>query len=233
MEALYYLSNSLEDVLIEELKDLVKNFVINLVLDVRQQDCYRQLYRLLDNDSGIENKLMALETELFYALKTIATTECDRYVRETPQFYSEGTFSIYQFRETLKQTSQAYDVLAMIEAEPAIRQLLKLDFEPKVNYTIRQVFRQSLNQTIKTNLLPLAEEMRDNILEQYDIARENLEKNLEQEVKEKLAYNQQLMAEINQDSLIYNEMISNINKCLEAMQVYEHSLPLINIHESN
>lgn len=231
VEALYYLSNSLEDVLIEELKDLVKNFVMNLIFDVRQQECYRQLYRLLNNDSGIENKLMALETELFYALKTIATTECDRYVRETPQFYSEGTFSIYQFRETLKQTSQAYDVSAMIEAEPAIRQLLKLDFEPKVNYTIRQVFRQSLNQTIKTNLLPLAQEMRDNILEQYDIARENLEQNLEQEVKEKLAYNQQLMTEIHEDSLIYNEMISNINNCLEAMQVYEHSLPLIDIHE--
>ncbi|WP_017296306.1 dynamin family protein [Geminocystis herdmanii] len=231
VEALYYLSNSLEDVLIEELKDLVKNFVVNLVVSVRQQECYRQLYHLLGSDSGIENQLTTLETELFYALKTIATTECDRYVRETPQFYSEGTFSIYQFRETLKQTSQAYDVSSMIEAEPAIRQLLKLDFEPKVNYTIRQVFRQSVNQTIKTNLLPIAQKIRENILEQYDLARENMEENLEQEVQEKLAYNKQLMAEIHEDSLTYNEMISNINNCLEAMQVYERKLPLIDIHE--
>ena len=45
----------------------------------------------------------------------------------------------------------------MVEVEPAIRQLLKLDFEPKVSKTIRQTFRQNLNQTLKTNLLPMAE----------------------------------------------------------------------------
>jgi hypothetical protein len=231
VEALYYLSNSLEDVLIEELKDLVKNLITNLIIDMRQQDCYRQLYRLLGNDSGIENELNILENNLYYGLKTVATTECDRYVRETSQFYSEGTFSIYQFRETLKQTSQTYDVSSMIQAEPAIRQLLKLDFEPKVHKTITTDFPQSIDNTIKTNLLPLAQTIRENILEKYDLARENMEENLEQEVKEKLAYNQQLMAEIHQDSLIYNEMISNINNCLEAMEVYERKLPLIDIHE--
>ncbi|BAQ63989.1 dynamin family protein [Geminocystis sp. NIES-3709] len=233
VEALYYLANSLEDVLVEELKDLVKNLITNLTLDVRQQDCYRQLYRLLGNDSGIENQFNVLENNLYYGLTTVATTECDRYVRETPQFYSEGTFSIYQFRETLKQTSQTYDVSAMVEAEPAIRQLLKLDFEPKVNKTIREVFRQSINQTLKTNLLPLAEQIRENILDQYDLARENLQQNLEQEVKEKLAYNQQLMTEIKEDCIIYNQGISSINNCLEAMQVYERKLPLIDINESN
>ena len=48
-----------------------------------------------------------------------AKTECDRYVRESPRFYEEGTFSIYQFRQTLQQTSQSYDCASMVEAEPA------------------------------------------------------------------------------------------------------------------
>ncbi|BAQ60687.1 hypothetical protein GM3708_1093 [Geminocystis sp. NIES-3708] len=231
VEALYYLSNSLEDVLIEELEILVSNFVTNLIFDVRQQEFYRQLDRLLGNDGGIENDLSELGNKLFYALKTSAQIECDRYVRETSQFYSEGTFSIYQFRETLKQTSQAFDVTAMIEAEPAIRQLLKLDFEPKVYKTIRQVFRQTINNTIKTNLLPLAEKMKENILEKHDLARENLEQTLEEEAVEKIAYNQQLLKEIIQDAQSYNEAIYNINNCLEAMQVYERKLPLITVYE--
>jgi len=231
VEALYYLSNSLEDVLVDGLEELVKNFVNDLIIDVRLQDFYRQLYRLLDNDGGIENELSGLEYQLFYALKTAAQTECDRYVRETSQFYSEGTFSIYQFRETLKQTSQTYDVNAMIEAEPAIRQLLKLDFEPKVNRTIREVFLQTINNTIKNNLLPLAEKMKENILDKHDLARENLQQTLEQEVREKIAYNQQLMTEIKADCQSYNEAISGINNCLEAMEVYERKLPLITIYE--
>lgn len=231
VEALYYLSNSLEDILIEELKDLVKNFINNLVVDVRLQDFYRQLYRLLGNDGGIENELTALESTLLGLLQNEASVECDRYVRETSQFYSEGTFSIYQFRETLKQTAQTYDVSSMVQAEPAIRQLLKLDFEPKVHKTIRQDFRQTINQTLTINLLPMAKKMKENILEKHDLARENLQQTLEEEAKEKIAYNQQLMTEINEDCHSYNEAVSNINNCLEAMQVYERKLPLINVYE--
>jgi Dynamin family len=230
VEALYYLSNSLEDILIEELKDLVKNFINNLVVDVRLQDFYRQLYRLLGNDGGIENELTALESTLLGLLQNEASVECDRYVRETSQFYSEGTFSIYQFRETLKQTAQTYDVSSMVQAEPAIRQLLKLDFEPKVHKTIRQDFRQTINQTLTINLLPMAKKMKENILEKHDLARENLQQTLEEEAKEKITYNQQLMTEINEDCHIYNEATSNINNCLEAIKV-ERKLPLINVYE--
>ena len=90
-----------------------------------------------------------LEINLTHALVSEAKTECDRYVRESPRFYDEGTFSIYQFRQTLQQTSQGYDCFSMVKAEPAIRQLLKLDFEPKVSTTIGSNFRQTINQTIK------------------------------------------------------------------------------------
>ncbi|AFZ46049.1 hypothetical protein Cyast_0065 [Cyanobacterium stanieri PCC 7202] len=229
VEALYHIANALEDLLKDGLKDLVGNFIQNLTYDVRQQDCYRNLYRLLGDDGGIEKELQDLQTKLLYALQSEASTECDRYVRESPQFYSEGTFSIYQFRETLKQTSQAYDSSAMVESEPAIRQLLRLDFEPKIDRTIRQVFRQTINQTIKTNLIPMAKKMADSILQKYDVARENLKQTLEQEAKEKIAYNQQLTQELNSDAITYNQAITNINSCLEAMDINDHDLPLIHI----
>lgn len=117
----------------------------------------------------------------------------------------------------------------MIDAEPAIRQLLKLDFEPKVNATIRKSFPHAINVSLKTQLLPMVETMKDDILQTYDQARENLEQTLEKDAREKIAYNQQLMTEIKQDILAYNEAISGINKCLEGMKVAENKLPLINL----
>ena len=72
---------------------------------------------MLGDDAGITHQLENLKRDLLSVLQNEARIECDRYVRETPKFYDEGTFSI-----------QSYDVSVMIEAEPAIRQLLKLDF---------------------------------------------------------------------------------------------------------
>jgi replication fork clamp-binding protein CrfC len=138
VEALYYLANELEEVLVEASQKIVSSFCQRLLERVKQAEYYRKLYRLLDNDGGIENQLKQLEEKLIHALVNEAKTECDRYVRESPRFYDEGTFSIYQFRQTLQQTSQGYDCESMVEAEPAIRQLLKLDFEPKVSTTIRR-----------------------------------------------------------------------------------------------
>ncbi|AMA07893.1 dynamin-like GTPase family protein [Picosynechococcus sp. PCC 73109] len=227
VEALYYLANELEDVLIEFSDILIHNFCQRLVKRIQQSDYYRKLYRLLGNDGGLEQSISTLEGQLIYALQSEARTECDRYVRESPRFYDEGTFSIYQFRQTLQQTSQAYDCESMVEAEPAIRQLLKLDFEPKVNATIRQNFRQTINQTLKTQLLPMAAQQSEFILEQYNVARRYLEQTLEQEAREKIARNFQLQREYKHKIEAYNQAATIINQCLQEMQVYERQLPSI------
>jgi len=156
-----------------------------------------------------------------------AQVECDRFVRESPRFYDEGTFSIYQFRQTLQQTSQSYDCESMVEAEPAIRQLLKLDFEPKVSATIRRSFRQTINQIIKTQLLPTAEKQADDILQQYNHARTYLEQTLEQEAEEKIAGNRRLISEVEQKIEVYNQAVVGINNCLQSMHLYNHLLPVI------
>jgi hypothetical protein len=158
VEALYYLSNELEDILVESSQEVIGNLFQRLTDRVRKSEYCRQMYHLLGNDGGIEQQLKLLEKQVTQAIVSAAKIECDRFVRESPRFYDEGTFSIYQFRQTLQQTSQGYDCESMVEAEPAIRQLLKLDFEPKVSTTIRRNFRQTINQTLKTQLLPLAEQ---------------------------------------------------------------------------
>ncbi|BAT54542.1 hypothetical protein NOS3756_35130 [Nostoc sp. NIES-3756] len=231
VEAFYYLANELEDILIDSSQEIVGNLFQRLMGKIRKSEYYRQLYRLLGNDAGVEQELKALEKQVTQSLIDAASVECDRFVRESPKFYDEDTFSIYQFRQTLLQTSQSYDSESMVEAEPAIRQLLKLDFEPKVSHTIRKTFRQTINQILKTQLLPMAEKQGDEILQQYPQARIYLEETLQQEAEEKIANNNRLLGVIRGKVDVYNSAVTNINGCLQAMQLYEHLLPMINIGE--
>ena len=115
----------------------------------------------------------------------------------------------------------------MSEAEPAIRQLLKLDFEPKVSATIRRNFRQTLNQTLKTHLLPMAEQQADAIFQQYDHARAYLEQTLEKEAEEKILRNQRLLSEVDHNIVTYNQSVEAINSCLQAMQLRDRQLPFV------
>jgi replication fork clamp-binding protein CrfC len=231
VEAFYYLSNQLEDILIESSQQIIANLFQQLMAKIRKSEYYRQLYRLLGNDGGIESQVKEIEKVISQALVNSARVECDRFVRESPRFYNEGTFSIYQFRQVLEQTSQGYDAESIVDAEPAIRQLLKLDFEPKVSHTIRQSFRQTINQTIKTQLLPMGEKQAHEILQQYPQARAYLEKTLQKEAEEKIANNQRLLSQVEGKIAEYNTAVAGINGCLQAMQLYEHLLPIIGEEE--
>ncbi|MEA5619372.1 dynamin-like GTPase family protein [Cronbergia sp. UHCC 0137] len=227
VEAFYYLANQLEDILIESSQQVIVNYFGQLMDNIRKSEYYRQLYRLLGNDGEIEQQVKLIEKQVLQGLISSASVECDRFVRESYRFYDEGTFSIYQFRQILQQTSQNYDAESIVEAEPAIRQLLKLDFEPKVSQTIRISFRQTINQTLKTQLLPMAEQQGDYILQQYPQARAYLEKSLEQEAEEKIANNERLLNVVKQKIEEYNSAVSGINSCLQTMQLFDHLLPLI------
>lgn len=232
VEALYYLANQLEDILVESTASLVANFFQYLKDSVRKSEYYRLLYRLLGNDGGIEQQLDELSQRVSDALVNAAGVECDRYVRESARFYDEDTFSIYQFRQTLQQTSQGYDCENMVDAQPAIRQLLRLDFEPKVSKTIRQTFRQTVNKTLKDHLLPMAEKQADDILQKYSQARDYVEQTLAQEAEEKIARNQRLQGENDEKIEKYDRAVSGINSCLQAMQLYEHLLPVLGQNDS-
>ncbi|HEY9664909.1 MAG TPA: dynamin family protein [Allocoleopsis sp.] len=226
-EAFYYLADGLEEVLVDASREVVTNFFQTLIDRVRQQPYYRDLYRLLGNDGGIEQRLMRLQQTVTDALVNEARTECDRYVRERPEFYTEGTVSVWQLRQTLQQACRGYDYQSMIDAEPAIRQLLKLDFEQKVKETVMRTFRQTINQTLNVHLLQSTTEQADVILQQYDQARAYLATVLDKEAAEKIRNNQRQQAEIEQNIAIYNQAVSGLNACLEAMQLDRKKLPLI------
>ncbi len=227
VEALYYLADELEDVLVEFSEIVAKNFFLRLKEQIKKEEYYRELYRLLGSDAGMEDQLNELEKIVIIALSSQAKTECDKYVRESPRFYDDGTFSLYQFRQIVQEVGQGYGVESIVQCEPAIRQLLKLDIEPKVKKTISETFGLAINKTLKSQLLPMAEILADEILQQYGLARENLEKVLQKEASEKIAKNEALLTEIKQQINQYNEAVSGINNCLEAMGIYERKLPLI------
>lgn len=229
VEAFYYLSNALETVLAAESQRAIANFFAYLVDQIRRQDYYRELCRLVGSDAGILQAFEQLESQVQQAIRAAVSTECDRYVRESPRFYDEGTFSIYQFRQVLQQTSQSYDCSSMIDAESAIRQLLKLDFEPKVRDTVKSSFRQAVSQTLKTHLLPMAKQQEELILQQYNRARSHLENTLEKEAQEQLQQTQKMQKQLQDKIDRYNEAVTGINECLQAFELDRYQLAIVDV----
>ncbi len=226
-EGFYFLANELEDVLVECSKEIIANFFQNMIEQIKKADYYRELYRLLGNDGETESYLQGVMVKASEALVNEAKTECDRYVRERPEFYAEGNVVFWQLQQALHQACRGYDYQSMIDSEPAIRQFLKLDFEYKVKDTVIRTFRQTINQTLNTHLLGGADNQADKILQQYDRAREYLAQTLEKEAQSKVDNNRRLQGEVKQNIDAYNAAVSNINQCLEAMQLTRKKLPII------
>jgi hypothetical protein len=232
VEAFYYLANELETVLVANSKKIAENFFQGLLARVQEQAYYRELYRLLGDDGGIETSLRSLQEQVIDALKNEAKTECDRYVRERPEFYVDSTVSIWQLRQTLQQACRGYDYKSMIDAEPAIKQLLKMDFEQKVKETVIRTYRQTINQTLNDHLLSGADDQTEQILLQYDRARSFLEQTLDKEVNEKIESNRKLQQELKSKIDTYNQAVNSINSCLQTMQLDRKQLPLISLVKS-
>lgn len=226
-EAFYYLANGLEEVLVNSSQDLVQRYFQRFINQVRDADYYRDIYHLLGNDAGIEERLNQAQKLICEAIVNEAHTECDRYVRERPEFYKEGSPSIWQLCQTLQQACQGYDYHTMIDAEPAIRQLLKLDFEQKVRETVLRTYRQTINQTLNIHLLKIADEQRTAILQKYDYAREYLAQTLEKEAVKKAEVNQMRRRELEKNMIDFNSAINRVNGFLESIQLDRDKLPSI------
>lgn len=227
VEAFYYLSNELEEVLVNHVKDIMQNFFQGLLQQLKQQDFYRELYRLLGDDGSLEKSLKQLEQKTIDALVSEAKTECDRYIRERPEFYVDNNSSIWQLRQALQQACKSYDYKSMVEAEPAIKQLLKMDFEQKVKATVLKSFRQTVNQTLNTHLLAGSDAHAEEIFLQYDRARNYLEQTLDKEVKDKIEQNHFRLQTLQVKIETYNQAVRSINNCLQTMQLDRKQLPLI------
>ncbi|MEB3294156.1 MAG: hypothetical protein VKJ24_13435 [Synechococcales bacterium] len=232
-EAFYYLANGLEDTLVEAAQELVQQFFQQVRDMIPQQDYYRQLFRMLGNDGGIEAMLDRVAAHTRLALVSAAQTECDRYVRECPEFFEEETASIFQLRETLQQACRGYDYQNMVQAEPAIRQLLRMDFEQKVSRTVLQNFRQVINQTLNVHLLPAVRHQVEVIQEQYDQARQYLAAIVQKEAEEKLRENQRQLEVLRENMHLFNAAVTEVNVYLVEMGCDRHQLPLLDEEKSD
>jgi hypothetical protein len=223
-EGFYYLANELEDTLVVESKQVIDNYFQRLINAVRKSEYYRKLVYFLGNQGGIETSIEQSKKDVTHAVVAAARIECDRYVGENQKLYEEPTF--YQFCQTLLLAAKGFAAADIIAAQPAIRQLLKLDFQDKVK-TTNNIFRQVINNAIKTDLLPMAKQEADKILEQFDVARANLEATIRKNAGTIIEENQKRQKEIQMKIEAYNEAIKGINNCLEAMQLYSKNLPLV------
>jgi predicted GTPase len=210
-EAFYYLANELEDVLIDASEDLIAHFFTQLLERVRQADYYYQIYHLLGNDGGIEASIKQWQELTLKAIINEAQTECDRYIRERPEFYSEGTVSVFQLRQVLQEACRGYDYESIVKAEPAIRQLLKIDFDPKIGETILHTFRPKINKTLIHHLLDPATSLADHILKQHDQACEHLAKVLDKEAEKQLHLNETIKVDLQEKITTYNEAVTTVN----------------------
>jgi replication fork clamp-binding protein CrfC len=226
-EAFYYLADGLEAVLVESAQDLIVQCFETILTQIQQRHYYRDLLRILGDDADITQSLRSLQIQVMNAVANEAKIECDRYVRERPEFYAEKTASMWQLRQTLEQACRGYDYQSMVDAEPAIRQLLKLDFEQKVTETVRRSFRQTLNQTLNTHVLSYIEHQTTVILQQHDRACLHLVKVLEQEAIAKVQSNQQRRLELQEKITQYNQAITAIHDCSVMLSIATPKLPMV------
>ncbi|MFN5854719.1 MAG: dynamin family protein [Pseudanabaenaceae cyanobacterium] len=232
-EGFYYLANELEDVLIESSREIATNFFDQLLQHIKKRPYYVNLCRLLGNDGNLENYFYQVYDQTCLSLTSAAQQECDRYVRERPELYLEGTVSLWQLRQTLQQSCRGYDYQSMIESEPAIRQLLKIDFEHKVTETISRTYRQTVNQILNTHISAAAKQQAQHILGSYDQALAYISQILDKEAADRLAINQQHKAELKTKIDRYNQAVQPINDLLILMQLDRKKLPVILTEDLN
>ncbi|MGQ9864879.1 MAG: dynamin family protein [Pseudanabaenaceae cyanobacterium] len=226
-EAFYLLADELEAILGEASVRLVDNFFWELRRRIANQECYRQLGRLLGSDGGTLAAIAQWHEQTRMAVRRAANTECDRYVRERPEFYAEGSLSLWQLRQTLRQACEGYDFKTMVEAEAAIKQILKLDFEQKVKATVFRHYRQTLDQTLNDICLTGAAQQATAIVQQYEAARAHLTGILEQEAIAKIQQTQTQLTKVRQQIERYNAAVQSINRCLSSIGGDRQRLPLI------
>lgn len=232
-EAFYYLAKELENVLVEESQKLVNKFFERLVSQIRKEEYYGKLNRLLGDDFGIVRKLEEVEKEVAKALVKQAHLECERYVRENPAIYTNGEAGIFQFSQVLQEASKSFDPKSMEEVKSAICTLLEVDFHDKVKSTTEQTFRHAVNSILNDDLLKMLGKEPKAISQQHAQARTYLGKIIEKEAKEKIRERDRDLKKIKQKITHYNEAVEAINSCLEDI-IDNHKLLLkIKISEAD
>ena len=227
-EAFYYLTNGLKKVLTESSQQLVNNFFNQLTHNVSGAEYYKRLQDLLGNDAGIHQYLdKYLREKVIHAITNEAGTECEPYIRETALFYAEGTVPHFQLRQTLYQACQSTDFQGMLTAEPAVRQLLEIDFKQKVHHTIMHRFRTTINETINSHLLPGADHLVGVIMALFHPAHGLLEHNIEKDAQRKLEEIQQQKDAVDANIGSYNQAVDSINQDLQVNGCTGFPLPKI------
>jgi len=228
-QAFYDIANGLENFLVKESEILIASFFQRLIKRVRKHKSYRQLCNLLlGDDCGIFQELQDIEKIIIEGVKVLARAECVFYIVESPDIYDyEDSVWLYQFRETLKELSKSRDVKHMKKVEAPIRQLLEIDFKAKFKQTIDVNLGSKIIKMLNEDLLSMAENKRQLIWQQSARARANKRQTIEKQAQAKIEERNQKLGEVEVKIADYNQAVTGINSCLEAMKLDDYKLPTI------
>lgn len=228
-QAFYDIANGLENFLVKESEILIASFFQRLIKRVRKHKSYRQLCNLLlGDDCGIFQELQDIEKIIIEGVKVLARAECVFYIVESPDIYDyEDSVWLYQFRETLQELSKSRDVKHMKNVEAPIRQLLEIDFKAKFKQTIDVNLGSKIIKMLNEDLLSMAENKRQLIWQQSARARANKRQTIEKQAKAKIDERNQKLREVELKISDYNQAVTGINSCLEAMKLDDYKLPTI------
>ena len=228
-QAFYDIANGLENFLVKESEILIASFFQRLIKRVRKHKSYRQLCNLLlGDDCGIFQELQDIEKIIIEGVKVLARAECVFYIVESPDIYDyEDSVWLYQFRETLKELSKSRDVKHMKKVEAPIRQLLEIDFKAKFKQTIDVNLGSKIIKMLNEYLLSMAENKRQLIWQQSARARANKRQTIEKQAQAKIEERNQKLGEVEVKIADYNQAVTGINSCLEAMKLDDYKLPTI------
>lgn len=234
-EAFYSIANGLEHILVQQSENLIASFFNRLISRVRKKSYYRQLRNLLlGDDCQIMSRLSDIEKEMTQGVKVLARGECTFFVIESPDLYDgEDSVWLYQFREALQEASKSRDIKRMVDAEPAIRQQLEIDFQSKFEQTIGSNFSAKIIKILSDELLQMAKDKRQLIWEQSELARTNKLRNIEKEAQKKVDERNQKLIKIEEKIINYNNAITGINSYLEGMKLDNYKLPIIPHNDSS
>ena len=140
---------------------------------------------------------------------------------------SGGSFSLYQFRQELQPiegdyksvADQKYIIPRLDEKKQNISHLLEQDFGFKIYRTLRDSFRQKMNQTLKRDCLRMAGDHQEVIQQQYERARGLLEQVAEKRANEQLDRHAITMKSLQSNRESYNKAVDSINECLQALKL--------------
>lgn len=217
------------DILLESgLKQLVEPFIHALVDIINSSSSQPQsLLGSLRNLLGDNSSSSRLNLDVQRVVDIILGQGRGKY-----RLTNGGNFSLNYFQQELQPSEgdyksvadQKYIIPRIDEKRQSISHLLEQDFGFKIYRTLRDSFRQKMNQTLKREFLYMVEEHQEVIQQQYEHARQLLEQVAAKRAEEQFENYESDKRILISNMGTYNTAVDRVNECLQGLKLSSFQL---------